>query len=160
MLRELAGSSNIKVTAMGYSWNGIFYTYIYNYIYIHSLNQFDVWFFNHYNAERPRKPLAVLINLKPWYGHPGPLVPGFHIHIIHYSDLFGPERYYITISLPCCRIFLNVYSQSQMPQTKYIHIMCRKGRSQSPRFSVPTFLSSHVSTCLDRRRDRLHMNLC
>ena len=36
----------------------------------------------------------------------------------------------------------------------------RKGRSQSPRFSVPTFLSSHVSTCLDRRRDRLHMNLC
>ena len=34
----------------------------------------------------------------------------------------------------------------------------RKGRSQSPRFPVPTFLSihvsqSHVSTCLDRRRE-------
>ena len=44
MLRELAGS-NIKVTAMGYSWNGILYTYmifIYIYTYIHSLNQFDV----------------------------------------------------------------------------------------------------------------------
>ena len=99
------------------------FIYVHAYIYIHSLNQFDDWFFNHYNAERPRKPLAVLINLKPWYGHPGPLVPGFHIRIIHYSDLFGPERYYITISLPCCRIFLNGYSQSQMPQTKYIHIM-------------------------------------
>jgi hypothetical protein len=100
-------------------WDFIYVYDIYIYTYIHSLNQFDVRFFNHYNAEGPRKPLAVLINLKPWYGHPGPLVPGFHIHIIHYSDLFGPERYYITAVLQ--DIFECVFTESNAANQIYTY---------------------------------------